>query len=146
MVDDFQISYFSKHDVDHLINALEDKYKIKIKIDLKGAKYIGIDFKWDYIKGEVILSMKGYVERALKELKFIQTKTKPWYGPILYTLPEYGKKIQYAIQDLSPDLDPEAVNYIQQVTGKFGYTSRSVYNTMQHALNYLAIAATKGIP
>ena len=58
--------------------------------------------------------------------------------------PEYGKKIQYAIQDLSLDLDPEAINYIQQVTGKFGYPSRSVDNTMQHALNDLAIAATKG--
>ena len=88
--------------------------------------------------------MKWYVERALKELKFIRTKTKPTYGPTLYTPPEYGKKIQYAIQDLSPDLDPEAINYIQQVTGKFGYPSRSVDNTMQHALNNLAIAAIKG--
>ena len=93
MVDDFQISYFSKRDADHLINALEDKYKIKT--DWKGEKYVCIDFKWDYSKGEVILLMKGYVKRALKELKFIQTKTKPPHGPTLYTPPEYGKKIQY---------------------------------------------------
>ena len=65
--------------------------------------------------------MKGYVERALKELKFIRTKTKPTYGSTPYTPPEYDKKIQYAICDLSPDLNPETVNYIQQVTGKFGY-------------------------
>ena len=89
--------------------------------------------------------MKGYIERALKELKFIRTKTKPTYGPTLYTPPEYGKKIPYAIQDLSPDLDPEAINYIQHVTGKFGYPSWSVDNTMQQALNDLALAATKAI-
>ena len=60
--------------------------------------------------------MKGYVKRALKELKFIRTKTKPTYDPTTYTSPEYGKKIQYEIRDLSPELDPEAINYIQQVT------------------------------
>ena len=48
------------------------------------------------------------------------------------------------IHDLSPDLDPEAVNYIQQVTGKFGYPSRSINSMMQHVLYDLAIAATKG--
>ena len=42
VVDDFQVSYFFKHDADHLINALEHKYKIKT--DWKGEKYIGIDF------------------------------------------------------------------------------------------------------
>ena len=88
--------------------------------------------------------MKCYVGRALKEIKFIQKKTKPTYGPAPYTPPEYGKKIQYAIWDLFPDLDPEAVNYIQQVKGKFGYPARSVNSTMQYILNDLAIAATKG--
>ena len=48
MVDDFQVSYFSQHDADHLITALEHKYKIKT--DWKGEKYIGIDFQWDYDK------------------------------------------------------------------------------------------------
>ena len=63
--------------------------------------------------------MKGYVERALKELKFIQTKTKPSYGSTTYTPPKYVTKIQYEICYLSPALDPEAINYIQQLTGKF---------------------------
>ena len=56
----------SQHDADHLITALKHKYKIKT--DWKGEKYIVIDFQWDYDKEEAILSMKGYVERALKEL------------------------------------------------------------------------------
>ena len=85
VVDDFQVSYFSKRDADHLIGALENKYKIKTV--WKSEKYIGIDFQWDYIKGEVILPMKGYVEQALKELKFIKRKTKPTFGPPPYTPP-----------------------------------------------------------
>ena len=35
-------------------------------------------------------------------------------------------------------------NTIQEVCGRFLCTSRAVYNTMQHALNELCIAATKG--
>ena len=128
VVDNFQVYYFSQHNSDHLIDALKDKYIIKI--DWKGGKYIGVDFKWDYEKGEVIFSMKGYVERALKELKLIQTKTKPTYSPTTYTPPEYGKKIQYIIRDLSPALNLEAINYIQQVTGKFGYPAQSINSTM----------------
>ena len=46
--------------------------------------------------------------------------------------------------NLSPTLDPGAINYIHQVTGKFDYPARSIDSTMQHALNDLAIAATKG--
>ena len=88
--------------------------------------------------------MKGYVDRELEELKFIKTKNKPTYGPTPYTSLEYSKKFQYETRDLSPDLDPEAVNYIQQVTGKFGYPARSVDSTMQRTLNDLAIAITKG--
>ena len=88
--------------------------------------------------------MNVYVERALKELKFLWTKTKPTYGPTTYTPPEYGKKIQYALRDLSLTLDLEAFNYIQQVPGKFGYPVRSIDSTMQRALNDLATAATKG--
>ena len=60
VADNFQILYFSKRDADHSINALEDKYGMKI--DWEGAKYIGINFKWDYKKDEVILLIKGYVE------------------------------------------------------------------------------------
>ena len=88
--------------------------------------------------------MKGYVERALIKLKFIPTNTNPTYGSTLYTPPEYGKKINNAIPDLSLDLDPEAVNYIQQVTREFGYPAHSLDSTMQQALNDLVIVATKG--
>ena len=138
VVDDFQVCYFSKEDVDHLLGAIEDP----LKTDWAGAKYIRIDFNWNYEKGEVILSMKVYIERALKELQFRQQKTT--YGPTLYTASEHGKQIQYTIQDLSPTLDKETIKFIHKVCGKFLYCRQTVNSTMQHALNDLCTAATVG--
>ena len=71
----------------HLFAAIKDKYPLKI--DWEGAKYVGIDLEWNYTKREVILSMKGYVERALKQFKHLQS-TKHHYGPTKYKPPEYG--------------------------------------------------------
>ena len=51
VVDDFGIKYTNKNDIDHLIDAIKEKYPIKI--DWEGSKYIGIDLKWDYTKREV---------------------------------------------------------------------------------------------
>jgi hypothetical protein len=57
---------------------------------------------------------------------------------------EFGLKIQYERADKSEPLTPKQINTIVEVCGKFLYTSRAVDNTMQHALNELCIAATKG--
>ena len=45
VVDDFGICYFSESDKNHLIEALKEKYPIKVG---EGKKYVGIDFEWDY--------------------------------------------------------------------------------------------------
>ena len=86
VVDDFGIKYTNKNDIDHLINAIKEKYSIKI--DWEGSKYIGIDLKWDYTKREVTLLMKGYATRALKQFQH-PTPTKHHYGPTKYIPPEY---------------------------------------------------------
>ena len=64
VVDHLGIKYTKKDNIDYLVKAIKDKYPLKI--DWEGSKYIGIDLKWDYNKREVILSMKGYAERALE--------------------------------------------------------------------------------
>jgi hypothetical protein len=114
-----------------------------LKIDWTGSKYIGIDLRWDYEKGTVILSMKDYVKKALKQFMH-ETAPKHFDGPTKYIPPEYGKKIQYEKNDTSPQLDKKGIEFIQEVCGKFLYTARAVDNTMLHALNELCIAATKG--
>ena len=70
VVDNFGIKYTNKDDIDHLFAAIKDGYSLKI--DWEGAKYVGIDLDWNYTKREVILSMKGYVERALKSNTYTQ--------------------------------------------------------------------------
>ena len=140
IVDDFGIKYTNKDDIDHLFAAIKDKYPLKI--DWEGAKYLGIDLDWNFTKQEVILSMKGYVEQALKQFKHLQP-TKHHYGPTKYKPPEYGQKIQYTTVDTSPELTQTQKQLIQQVCGKFLYNGRGVDATQLHPLNELSIKATE---
>ena len=141
VVDDFGVQYFSKDDADHLINAIKANYPVKV--DWTGSKYIGIDLAWNYEKGEVILSMKGYVIKALKEFQH-KKPTKPFDAPAKFHQPEFGQKVQYEIQDTSEKLSAKQIRTIQEVCGKFLYTCRAIDSTMHHTLNELCIAATKG--
>ena len=67
VVDDFGIAYQHEDDVKHLIDAIKERYPVKVKMD--PDQYIGITLKWDYIKRELRCSMDGYVENALKEFE-----------------------------------------------------------------------------
>jgi len=62
-VNDFGVKYNSKEDALHLIQTLEKKYKITV--DWEGALFLGIHLKWNCKKGEVEVSMPGYVWKAL---------------------------------------------------------------------------------
>ena len=95
VVDDFGINVGHEH-ADHLTLALKETYKIEV--DTEGANYIGISLDWDYVKGEVHLSMPGYDAEALRRFKHI------WLGktedqPYAYVIPNYGAKVQYAPDD-----------------------------------------------
>ena len=65
VVDDLGVKYIEKADADHLFSAIEEKYPLKI--DWEANTYPGIKFEWNYDEGYVILSMKGYIEKELKE-------------------------------------------------------------------------------
>ena len=67
MVDDFGVKYQGKEYTQHLINALEQDNKVSE--DWEGEKYIGLTIDWDYEKGEVHVSMSGYVSKALQQFK-----------------------------------------------------------------------------
>ena len=83
----------SKKDINHLFDIIKERYLIKI--DWNGSKYLGIDFEWHYDERYVILSMKGYVKKALREF-LRRIPSKPVYGPTKYNQPKFGKKVQYA--------------------------------------------------
>ena len=46
VVDDFRVRYTSDNNIQHLISALRDLYKITV--DWEGRHYIGITLKWEY--------------------------------------------------------------------------------------------------
>ncbi len=63
-VDDFGVKYTRKEDKQHLTSILTQHYEVKVKD--KGKGYLGITLDWDYNKGQVHLSIPGYVSKALK--------------------------------------------------------------------------------
>eukprot|EP00978_Attheya_sp_CCMP212_P015890 scaffold41124_cov54-Attheya_sp.AAC.2 len=111
--------------------------------DWTGSKYIGIDLDWNYEAGEVKLSMKGYVQKALKEFLH-HTPRKPVNRPTPYTALVYSKSVQYAPTEEAKTFTDKQIQHVQEVCGKFLYPAHTVDNTMLHALNELCIAATKG--
>ena len=141
VVDDFGIKYTDKKDVEHLIECLSKKYTMKVDYD--GKRYVGVDLEWDYENRQVLCSMDGYVEEALKE--FTHTKPRQHYkSPSKMTRPDYGAKVQYVKEDNSRKLTPKEIKFIQQVTGKFLFYARAVDPTMLHALNEIAMATVNG--
>jgi hypothetical protein len=141
VVDDFGVKYVSKDDAQHLLDSIEANYPVKA--DWTGSKYIGIDLEWNYDEGEVKLSMKGYVPKALKEFQH-PPPDRPVNGPTPYTPPVYGKTVQYAPMEEARTFTDKQIRHVQEVCGKFLYPARTVDNTMMHALNELCIAATQG--
>ena len=78
VVDDFGIKYINEDDVTHLRNTIEKHYPVKFKMN--PDQYIGITLKFDYEKREVICSMDGYIEDALREFEHM-FPTQHHYGP-----------------------------------------------------------------
>ena len=113
-----------------------------MKIDWEANTYLGINFECNYDKGYVILSMKGYIEKALKDYLW-RKSAKPVHSPSKYTRPTYGQKLKYSNVDLSTELNDKQKRQIQKITGKFLYNPRSVYRILLHALNELNIASSK---
>ena len=102
MVDDLGVKYSDKADAEHLFEAIGKKYPLKI--DWEAKTYLGINFEWHYNERYVILLMKGYIEKALKEFLW-RKPLKPVHSPSRYNRPEYGKRVQYAKQDLTKRLN-----------------------------------------
>ena len=88
-VDDFGIKYFSKTDINHLINAIAEHYKYTV--DWEGSNYCGLTFDWHYKDGYVDVSMGNYIHDSLKRLNHNPTK-QPQYSPHKHVPIKYGTK------------------------------------------------------
>ena len=97
-MDDLGFKYIDKADADNIFSAIEAKYPLEI--DWEANIYLVINFEWHYDEGYVILSMKGCIEKALKEYPW-RKPAKPVHSPSKYTRPTYGQKVQHSNLDLS---------------------------------------------
>ena len=140
-VDDFGMKYYSKADADHLINILQQHYKVSI--DWSGKNYCGLNITWNYDKKYVDISMDNYIPNMLKKFQHPKPK-KPCYTPFTYTPPNYGAKIQYtAPTDTSNLLDKKQTKHVQAVIGSLLYYARAVDPTLLVALNELSTEQAK---
>jgi hypothetical protein len=136
VVDDFGVKYTSLDDVNHLVSALEDKYKIKE--DWTGSLYTSLTIDWDYDNGTVDISMPGYYEKALKRFQHA-TPAVPEDSPHAWDPPKYGTAIQYAEDtDTSPSVDASKTKLVQEVVATFQFSGRTVDPTTLVALSSIA--------
>ena len=141
-VDDFGIKYINKCDVDHLESCLNEHYETTM--DWSGSQYLGFTLDWNYNLRYVIVSMPGYILRALERFKH-PFPTKPQHSPHDWIPPKYGSGAQLTDDvDTSPSLGPTDIKHLQQVIGVLLYYARMLDNTMLTTLNTLASQQSKG--
>ena len=107
---------------DHLISVSVLREHYTVDTDWEEKKYWAITLDWDYINGEVYLSMPSYCKEAL--VRFRHELQKVMDQPHKHTVPVYISTVQYAKPEQAGKL------FIQQVTGTFLYYSRVVNRTM----------------
>jgi hypothetical protein len=141
VVDNFGVKCVGREHAQHLIDALTESYPISV--DWSGKIYCGVSLDWDYIKREVILSMPGYIKKALHKFQHFMPRT-PAHSPSKWTRPDYGAKVQLTDPDFSPPMSKSKTLTLQQVCGTFLFYGRAVDPTMVHELSCLASAQAHG--
>ena len=127
VVDNFGVQYVGGRHLDHLINALQDQYKITV--DLTGNSYLGLTIDWNYAQGYVDIFMPDYVRKALHKFQH-PVPRQTTHSPSKWTVPAYGSRIQYAKpSDTSPPLDADGITHVQIVVRKLLYYALSIDNT-----------------
>ena len=136
VVDDFGIKYTNQADLNHFLQHLQQKYTIT-KDD--GERFNGITLNWDYNKRECELSIPEYCFKAL--IRFNHSlPSKPQDSPYPYQQPQYGKRIQYAI-NVDPakyKLNQDELQQLQEIIGVFRWYAEAVDSTMLMPVSFLS--------
>ena len=86
---DFDVKFYSKNDADHLIEALQKGYPVKV--DWRGENCCGFKLDWHYTKGYVDMSMSTCIPKCLQKLPPDYTRKRQKL-PHAWTIPVYGQK------------------------------------------------------
>ena len=95
VVDDFGVKYTDRTAAEHLINALQEIYEIKI--DWTGGKYIGFTIQFERILKTVNLSMPAYIAKVLE--RFAPSLRQDAASPSIYTPSLYDAHTQAPTED-----------------------------------------------
>ena len=83
--------------------------------------------------------MPNYIIKALERLKH-PAPFKPRHAPHRWVRKIFGQKVHLApTEDTSEVLSPQATQHIQRVVGTFLYYIRAIDNTIQTAVNEIAV-------
>ena len=136
VVDDFAVKVMSEDDLQHLTNALSEKYDIKV--NRKGDKYLGYTILHDKANKTMTLDMPSYVAHGLKRFD-PNNNIKACESPMIYQKPIYGQKgDRIAFEDNSPLLDATGIKFVQSVNGFFQYYGIALDHTYQPACQQIA--------
>ena len=136
-VDNFGVKYYSKDDANHLLNCLQQHYKIST--DWNGRNYCGLTLDWNYDKQYVDISMEGYVKKQLDWYGHPKLNTAQ-YSPHKWVLRSYGTTPQLVQEDNTNPLDKDGIKWVQSIAGAFLYYRRAIDPTILPALTDIVSA------
>ena len=141
--DDFVIKYWSKHDADHLCNAIGSTFRCTI--NKEGKNHCGLTLHWNCNKGYADTPMPKCAPATLKKLLHIP-KVHSQHSPHRHVPIIYAKKGQQQIanETTSPCLPKSKTMRIQSIAGSFLYYARALDSAMLPAIK--EIAATQAKP
>ena len=135
-MDDFGIKYVGKQHAVHLLNILEQHYKISA--EWEGGKFVVIDLAWNYdeqhAKRTCCISMNGYIYKLL--MKYGNSRpSKAQLSQHKHREVTYGSKEQLnPEEDKSPPLDKYGTKRIQVIVGALLYYAIAVDNKLLFGL------------
>jgi len=115
VVDDFGVKYVGRENAEHLIQSLQQHYKLVV--DEKGALYCGIKLDWDYEKRTLDIGMPGYVKKILQRFQHA-VPSRQQYSPYCAPTCKHNAAAQDPLpEDTSGKINKKRVHIIQQVIG-----------------------------
>ena len=133
IVDDFGVKHNSDSSCQHLIDCLQQKYKLTV--NWKATKYLGMTLRFERNERIVALSIPGYIEKVLQRFP---PPSQGANSPAIYTPPTLGAKVQTPFVDTSPKLSASEVTRIQAICGALLYYCIAVDPTGYPAVTALA--------
>jgi hypothetical protein len=114
VVDDFGIKVTNMHNMDHLVDTLEEQYNVAV--DLMGSLFCGIQLTWNYMQGHIDCHMPDFINKALTKYQHPKQVT-PQHAPYKAAPIQYGARVQRVEFDTTQSLTPKEIKCIQDIVG-----------------------------